>query len=105
MPSTAATFTHTPVLTPPAQPLKLGGRPITELCELYLEYCHQLRQMKLDFLRSCFCPGCEAYYKSAKAALESRIKELHNVLYPIFLLQTGFSDQAPDRRKADKVAA
>jgi hypothetical protein len=104
MSSTAATFTHTPVLTPASAPLKLGGKPIGDLCEMFFDHCHQLRQMKLDFFGGCWCPGCEASYQSAKAALESQIKELHNVLYPIFLLQAD-QGQTVDRRVASgKVA-
>lgn len=97
---------HAPVITYPSQPLHLEGRSTAEMCEVYLDCCHQLRQMKLDFFGSCWCSGCEIGYKSAKADLEKRIKELHAVLYPIFKAQAGTDQgQTVDRRKADKAAA
>jgi hypothetical protein len=104
MPTSTTTFTHAPVLTPTEPALKLGGKTITELCELYLDYASQLRQMKLDFFGSCWCDGCSASYESAKNALEGRIKELHKVLYPIYLIEDCLAGQPVDRRVADKAA-
>jgi hypothetical protein len=104
MPATT-TFTHALILTPANQPMQLGGKPITELCELYLDYSSQLWQMKLDFFGSCWCDGCSLSYESAKAALEGRIKELHKVLYPIFLIEDGLAGQPVERREASGKAA
>jgi hypothetical protein len=104
MPATTATFTHAPVLTPANQPMQLGGKPITELCSLFFLYKNQLDGLKTEYIQSgCYCPGCELSYKSAKAALETRLKELHKVLYPIFVIETSLAGQPVERREASAV--